>query len=89
MHDIEYAQYGTCFGGQVTGNLTQGTGDTRVLRNRTKLEGGVFAGVLETDRCVPDGYVVSIAVQSAIAENGQRNIQRTNYLVRGGYGKAL
>ena len=73
----------------MSGTANYGTGDTRVLKNRVRLEGGVFAGVLETDRCVPDGYVVSIAVQSAVAENGQRNIQRTNYLVRGGKGVAL
>lgn len=65
------------------------TGDTRVLRNRTKLVGGVFAGVLETDRCVPDGYVVSIAVQEFREGNGPQRIQRTSYVVCGGKGVAL
>lgn len=69
--------------------ISMSTGDTRVLRNRVKLEGGVFSGRLETDRKIPDDYVVSIAVQSCVAENGHRKIQRSNYLCVAGHGKVL
>lgn len=74
---------------EVSGTANYGMGDTRVLKNRVRLEGGVFAGVLETDRCVPDGYVVCISVQELREGNGPQRIQRTNYLVKGGKGVAL
>ena len=53
------------------------------------LEGGVFAGTLMTDRPVPDGVVLSLAVQDAACGNGQRRIQRSHYKVDGGIGKLL
>lgn len=68
---------------------TINTGDTRVLRNRVKLDGGVFDGWLETTRQIPDCHVVSIAVQEFREGNGAQRIQRSSYVCAAGKGVAL
>lgn len=54
-----------------------------------KLQGGVFSGNLVTDRRVPDGHVVTIAVQEFREGNGPQRIQRSSYKIENGCGKAL
>lgn len=55
-------------------------------KHELRLEGGVFQGVLSTDRKIVDGLVIQLSAQLNRTGNGPQKIQRSLYVVRDGKG---